>query len=139
MTKGLKERRMRSFQWAMEIKWFDFRGYHELPDGRMVKITLQKSITRGEYNGISVTLFNPQVAGAIDAKIFLFADYLTPEDTDRPMSMASIRSEMRISQNIDFRWVLVPESTRPICEAIEEWIDMYREPTEEDADVVRGK
>lgn len=118
-----KVRRMRRFQWAMEIKWFDLSGYHELPNGNMVRLTLATNGISGEYECIVAKVFNQTSGAEIDGKRFLFADYLEWPEGKRK---AHASEKMCISSYNDYKWTVTPESTRELCAAIEEWIDMFR-------------
>lgn len=129
-----KVKRMKSFEFKIRVKWFDLDGYYHLPIpkedlrsgkslAKMVRISLLTDGIFGEYEKLVVKLFCPRDGAQIDGKSFLFSDYLEM-GLDRPLSAGD---KLAISKYIDYRWIVPPVSTRPICEAIEQWIDMFRE------------
>lgn len=121
-TVGEKERFMKTFAFSIPIKWFDIVGYHEIGDGRVVKIQLVDRGMYQHYRAFLVKLLDA-TKGEIDAWTFDFEDYLEKSDPTKAMNGLEIVEYVRVH---GFNWTgTAPITTRPICKAIEEWIGVF--------------
>jgi hypothetical protein len=110
-------------EWQKEIQLFDADGYVVLDDTRRAKITLYGSYV---YRAVKVQIIS-KTHGEIDQKVFYFRDYL---DFSRKISINPNyegQFEARYYEPNGFDWYMhKPETTRPLCAAIEAWIDLYK-------------
>ena len=114
-----KEHIMKSFDWEIPIAWYGLTGYYQMGDGRVAKIIAAPSGIAGEYEQFLVKIVDVH-GGTIDSCAFKFVDYL--ELSEKRHS----HEKLAISSYIDYRWIVHPKTTTPICEAIEQWIEMFR-------------
>ena len=124
-----KEKFCRSFEWKIDIGWFDLTGYVPIGQTRRAKIELTDS-SSNHYGSFTVTIIN-RIEGMVDKKRFSFDDYL-----DRSMeARKDQRSDYPLGRNAcfhawkseDLEWyIAVPKTTRAICEAIEKYIGVFK-------------
>lgn len=119
----------RSFDWKIDIRWFDLTGVTRIDDGRIARIQLETRGTHAQYEGFLVKVLNKR-EGVIDQKYFLFDDYLNPALKARTDG----RDDYPLRGNLCFKvhgpcwdWYIArPKSTRSLCDAIENWLEMFR-------------
>lgn len=145
---GTKTEFCKSLEWKIEVKWLDKTGFHKLHDGRVARIELESQGTSGEYPGFLVTILNVK-EGKVDSKYFQFDDYIDTsskgrtdgrayDDSTSPSRPAAHaypsggkgRCFTVIVHNgwnyTGWSWYIAnPRTTRPFCEAIEEYIELF--------------
>lgn len=118
-----KENFCRSFDWEIDIGWFDLTGYSPIDKNRRAKIELDSVRISGQYQAFRVTILDKN-DGPVDKKTFLFTDYLGSEKTHT----SPVRGEeYKVVSHCGWVWhIVTPKSTRPICEAIEKYIGVFK-------------
>jgi len=136
MEKGSKTAFCKSLEWQIKIEWLDKTGFYKLKDGRVVRIEPETHGTSGEYPGFLVTILNPK-EGKVDSKFFLFDDYLDPTSKGRKDGRAnddSTSSPYPVGKNTCYhviahtgwKWYIAePKTTRPFCEAVEQYVEIF--------------
>lgn len=115
-----KEKFCRSFEWIIVIDWFDLVGYSSVDENRRAKITLDYLGHHDHYIGFWVSILN-KLEGVVDKKFFRFGDYLEIDESVRH------DSALQVIGHCGWHWYISkPKNTRPICEAIEKYIGVFR-------------
>lgn len=126
MTPQTKATFFARLEWQKEIQLFDADGYVVLDETRRAKITLYSGVYHGHYRAIKVQIIS-KTHGTIDEKTFWFKDYL---DFSKKISVNPHyegQFEAMHTHPKGFDWYMhKPETTRPLCAAIEAWIDLYK-------------
>ena len=127
---GDKKKLVESFEWTIPIEWFDLTGYHRIEDpahlesGRRAKIQLVTSGTQDHYTRFLVQIVDIN-SGVIDSNYFRVNDYLVEHDCGR-YEQKNLNG-LEIIGYCGWHWhCRGPKTTKPICEAIEGWIDQFR-------------
>lgn len=124
-----KEEFCRSFEWHIDIKWFDLVGYTPVDANRRAKIVLSDRGYADHLDKLIVSILDKN-EGEIDAKTFAFDDYLSRENRidgrgDYPLGNNTCFCAW--ANRDRFEWyIAVPKTTRPLCEEIEKYIDIFR-------------
>jgi len=130
MSKSAKEEFCRSFEWKIDIKWMDCTGLVRLDENRIAKIVPARTRTAEHYDGFTVYIIHKQ-KGNVDGKRFAFDDYLNTDMSGRKDG----RDEHPLGKNtcfevisyVGWKWyIAVPKTTRPLCEEIEKYIEIFR-------------
>jgi len=123
---GNKEAFCRSFDWDIDIKWMDLSGYVRIDDDRRARIQLATHGTMGEYRAFIVSIISKR-KGKIEAKSFLFDDYLSDRSDNRSDYPLGKNPCFMVIDHIGWRWyIAVPKTTRPLCQEIEKYIEIFR-------------
>lgn len=110
-----------SFKWGpIDIKWLDLTGMSPIDESRQAKIEMSILYSATIYESFRVSIIN-KVTGCIDKKLFLFNDYLESETDAKPHFTVE-----GWSGGWGWHKDVAPKSTRPICAAIENYIDTFR-------------
>lgn len=117
-----KEKFCRSFEWGIDIKWFDMVGYAPIDEKRRAKICLEGRHMVGDYSGFMVSVVD-KTDGPVDGKWFLFNDYLSERSDDR----GDYSTTFKVVVHCGWEWyIAVPGSTRPLCAEIEKYIEIFK-------------
>jgi len=112
-----KEKFCRSFEWGIDILWLDLVGLTPIDENRRARIELCINNSHDHYRGFRVTILN-KFEGIVDQKRFWFYDYF-----EKPKNMRS----HEVVAYCGWKWHCErPSSTRPICEAIERYIKVFK-------------
>lgn len=129
-TKVTKTEFCSGFAWPHlpSLTWFDKTGFARLGDGLIARVELYEgSGVSGHYTGMLVRILNRK-EGEVDRKFFLFDDYLPlggRKDT-RADYLGSDGHTFKVLSHIGWSWyIAVPTSTRPLCEAIAKYIEVF--------------
>lgn len=120
------------FEFEIPITWKNNRGVCNLNGTTRGIITLLNSGTNGQYEQFSVRIKNIISGKTIAFKYFPFYKYLPISTENRIDDQLNIEvTQFLIWQNenneIDVRWhIAIPKSTRPICAAIEEFLEEWK-------------
>ncbi|GIK40461.1 MAG: hypothetical protein BroJett011_42940 [Chloroflexota bacterium] len=117
---------VQSMEWRIPIQWFGIQGIHILDNDRVVTITLVARRVVDNYEGFQVEIVSKTV-GTIAHYYFSFNIFLSPDQ--RIDKRDDYKGGFYVSPGInnDWRWyIAIPTSTRPLTQAIEQWIDLFR-------------
>lgn len=120
------------FEFEIPIIWNKNRGVCNLNGTTRGIITLLSSGTKGQYEQFSVRIKNIITGKTIAFNYFPFGKYLPISAENRIDDQLNIDvSQFMIWQNenneLDVRWnIAIPKSTRPICAAIEEFMEQWK-------------
>lgn len=122
-----KQKFMESLGWSKKWIWFDLTGYSPMSVGRTARVDLTDAgidSYHGHYRALRVQIVNQQL-GVVDSKVFLFSDYLRPARI-QPHPNAMSHDQLEVIGRVIWDWyILVPESTKPLVEAVEAWVDLH--------------
>ena len=125
---GEKETFMQRFfvNSGMSITWFDLSGVMQIDDNRAAVIGLVSRGTRDRYEGIGVSIVD-KYTGEIVGKRFWFVDYLVRAKHQAHINAKSwMNLHVGLYQgNIDW-YIIVPESTKPLVDAVKKWIAQFK-------------
>jgi hypothetical protein len=114
---------------CVTVEYFGDSGYITIDDDRKVRIKLDDPHTIGNFDTI-VAILVSKTHGRIQSQSFAFRDYLIPSKQSLKHPNARNVSGMMyawIYSSGPLEWyILQPESTTPIVDAICQWIDMFR-------------
>lgn len=123
-------------EWVTPIQWFGAAGYIDLDGTRRAKVELSTVDWRGVetpgyYPSLVVTILDVTIPGSIDQHMFPFDQYLSERSDNRPDWNPSPKVPLfRVSSwACGWNWyVAEPRTTRPLTEAIERYIEVFRHP-----------
>ena len=104
----------------LPIVWAGKAGYYNIDNSRFIKINLSYVGDKTDdhnLNAYSVTVINKETGVEIDANEFLFTDYLQSRNGEDKPYIARYRSAW---------WLNEPVSTKPIVDAIEKYIEVFK-------------
>lgn len=119
-----------SIEFDIPISWFDRLGVHVIDDDRRAEIELKYGRVAGYYNSFRVTI-RSKTAGSITFHNFAFDEHLPREDRldDHPDYPGPGRQTecFVVIDHCGWKWYIArPETTRPLAEAIEAFVELYR-------------
>ena len=107
---------------AKNLKFFGKKALYEMDSWNIAEISIGTTGTSGHYPLLTVKIQNKE-NGEIARNNFIFEEYLE-RDNSHPNSKSV---QMMHIWNDDNDWYIVkPKSTKPIVDAIFEYIDMYK-------------
>lgn len=126
-----KEEFCRSFEWNIDIKWFDLVGYTPIDESRRAKIELSDRGYHGHFDKFIVSILDKN-EGVVDTKVFRFNDYLDNNKREDNRKDYPIRGNDTFHAWRDrgdwykMEWyIAIPQTTRPLCEEIEKYIKIF--------------
>jgi len=128
--KGSKIEFIRSLEWPKRgIDWIGDEGFIRLSGGMTAVIALTIRAcdglpTAGAWNGLHVRVRRSDT-GEVDAKYFPWNDHLKPAAKQEHPN-ARIQNHLMVIDHCGWRWyILQPESTKPIVDAVMRWLRTF--------------
>ena len=119
-----REDGLKALKFSFSVEWQGREGFFKLGEDRVVVIYLTRGAD-GQY--FKVAIFS-KMHGEIVSKAFMFSRYLVANDKSKIEAVPGYYPALKEHKGL---WVWDytpgrPESTEPLCEAIEAWIDVWR-------------
>jgi len=108
-----------------ELKFFGNKALFSMDGMNVAEISLVTGSTSGQYPKL-VTKIQNKDSGIIATNDFIFEDYLTRKSCDNPNVNSVLKMHIWAEGASEVDWYIArPESTKPITDAIFEYIGMY--------------
>jgi len=108
-----------------DLKFFGKKSIYSITDMIVAEIKIGWSGSSSDYTHLVVTIQHKE-NGTIAQNSFIFEEYLERASTSHP-NAKSVRKMYIWDDIVDFDWYIVyPVSTKPIVDAIFEYIEVYR-------------
>ena len=109
---------------ADDLKFFGRKAIYPIDAMNVAEIKLSWSGSSNDYTKLVVSIQHKE-NGTIASNDFIFEEYLKRKPNDNPSSKTVPKMKIWDSHDIDW-YIVYPESTKPICDSIFEYIEMYR-------------
>lgn len=131
-NKGTKAEFARSLDWPDDFisEWVGDTGIVRIDDDRRARIDLSTYGQGGHYVGAYVMIINKR-EGEVDKRFFRFDDFLlgAVKRTDGREDDYPIGSNptYQAIDHVGWHWyIAVPETSAPWCEALQQYVEVYR-------------
>ena len=103
------------------------KAVQRMQNGNMAEVTLKTGGTCGKYEGLLLTIVNPN-DGTVTTNFFSFEEYLGAKANRTHQNASHVRRMHVWADNGEYDWYIVrPTDVTPIIDAILEFIVIYGE------------
>jgi hypothetical protein len=108
-----------------DVTIFGVKAFYTIDENKIAEIVLRTGGTVDHYTRLQVTIQHKD-NGDIATNSFMFQDYLEPTPASLAHPNSDMVHNMHIWRNREIDWyILEPKSTKPIVDAIFEYIEIY--------------